>query len=184
MNTSCFLTVRRQYWHDDFSITIYFPSLNWKAVFLFFGPGEALRRRRSRWTAEHTLAAVTGSESAGRLRVNTGQGNEKYVLKPYLTWDAQARQAGGGETTRQWAKCYMTASCSTFSGGRRGKKSQAFVLICMPKSNHFRVSVMIIIMLMMWTPGSGLCKMCVFCFYHFFKITAIVCMYSKYVRVY
>lgn len=26
--------------------------------------------------------------------------------------------------------------------------------------------------------------MCVFCFYHFFKITAIVCMYSKYVRVY
>lgn len=56
----------------------------------------------------------------------------------------------------------------------------AFVLICMPNST-----------ILEWTSWyrssndvkAGLCKMCVFYFYHFFMITAIVCMYVQYVCV-
>lgn len=57
------------------------------------------------------------------------------------------RRVGRRRDNEQSATRRHPVGPSRVGGGL--KKSQAFVLICMPKSNHFRVSVMIIIMLMM-----------------------------------
>lgn len=82
---------------------------------------------------------------------------------------------------RQLVKCFMTESCSNW--GVKKKKELSICVNMHAKINHFRVNVMKPIILMMWKLGSGLGKMCVFYFYHFFMITAIVCVYSMCVRV-
>lgn len=83
---------------------------------------------------------------------------------------------------RQLAKCFMTESCSNW-GVKKKKKELSICVNMHAKINHFRVNVMKSIILLMWKLGSGLCKMCVFYFYHFFMITAIVCVYSMCVCV-
>lgn len=50
-------------------------------------------------TAEHTVAAATGSEAAGRLQVNTGQGNENVLSQAIPDVRCTSATSGGDDET-------------------------------------------------------------------------------------